>query len=205
MRYLVGRDVLQTIPVAKVKHWDKTIPLFTKGEYPDGRKASRQGTTPWTVLYATDAGRRKGFTDGTHRMADRHADDHQCRYAWHPARPDRPPGHQLGRSAAARISRARPRCRTQPTVGVIDVALALEARGEIKYGDKGNMTKDGDRQDHQPMHDRSEKATASSARSGRLFDQSVNLMASGEVVIQSMWSPGSHRGAVARHSLHFSR
>ena len=35
LRYVVGRDILQTIPVAKVKDWDKTIPLFTKGEYPD--------------------------------------------------------------------------------------------------------------------------------------------------------------------------
>ena len=30
------------------------------------------------------------------------------------------------------------------------------------------------------------------------FDQSVNLMASGEVVIQSMWSPARHRGERAR-------
>src|SRR6185312_12497294 len=35
MRYLIGRDILQTIPVAKAANWDKTIPLFTKGEYPD--------------------------------------------------------------------------------------------------------------------------------------------------------------------------
>ena len=28
-----------------------------------------------------------------------------------------------------------------PAVGSMDVALALEARGDIKYGDKGNMTK----------------------------------------------------------------
>ena len=29
----------------------------------------------------------------------------------------------------------------QPTIGVIDVAMAIEARGDIKYGNKGNMTK----------------------------------------------------------------
>src|SRR5229473_2799848 len=52
MRYLIGRDILQTIPVAKAANWDKTIPLFTKGEYPDGRKASRQGTMPLNILYA---------------------------------------------------------------------------------------------------------------------------------------------------------
>src|ERR1700730_4318766 len=49
MRYLIGRDILQAIPVAKAAHWDKTIPLFTKGEYPDGRKASRQGTMPLNI------------------------------------------------------------------------------------------------------------------------------------------------------------
>jgi putative spermidine/putrescine transport system substrate-binding protein len=55
MRYLIGRNILQTIPLAKFKHWDQTIPLFTKGEYPDGRKAPQQGITPTMVLYATDA------------------------------------------------------------------------------------------------------------------------------------------------------
>ena len=52
MRYLVGRNILQAIPVGKVKYWDKTIPLFTKGEYPDGRKAPQQGIAPYTMLYA---------------------------------------------------------------------------------------------------------------------------------------------------------
>jgi len=42
MRYLIGRNVLQAIPLAKFKYWDQTIPLFTKGEYPDGRKAPQQ-------------------------------------------------------------------------------------------------------------------------------------------------------------------
>jgi putative spermidine/putrescine transport system substrate-binding protein len=47
-KYLVGRNVLQAIPVGKVKDWDKTIPLFTKGKYPDGRQASRQGAAPYS-------------------------------------------------------------------------------------------------------------------------------------------------------------
>ena len=54
MRYLVGRDVLQAIPVAKATHWDKTLPLFTKGEYPEGHKAPQQGITPTMFLYAPD-------------------------------------------------------------------------------------------------------------------------------------------------------
>ena len=43
MKYLVWRDVLQAIPLSKYKYWDQTIPLFTKGTYPDGAEASTQG------------------------------------------------------------------------------------------------------------------------------------------------------------------
>src|ERR1700761_2598811 len=64
MRYLIGRNILQAIPLAKFKYWDQTIPLFTKGEYPDGRKAPQQGITPTMILYATDASGQK-VTDGT--------------------------------------------------------------------------------------------------------------------------------------------
>ena len=59
MRYLIGRNVLQAIPVAKAKHFDKTIPLFTKGEYPAGKKLPQQGITPLMVLYATGADGQK--------------------------------------------------------------------------------------------------------------------------------------------------
>ena len=31
MRYLIGRDVLQAIPLSKFKYWDKTIPLLHQG------------------------------------------------------------------------------------------------------------------------------------------------------------------------------
>src|ERR1700737_2452511 len=53
IKYLVGRNVLQAIPLSKYKYWDQTIPLFTKGTYPDGAEASTQGVAPFTVLYAT--------------------------------------------------------------------------------------------------------------------------------------------------------
>jgi len=74
-----------------------------------------------------------------------------------------------------------------PTTGVIDVALAVEAMGEVKYGNKGNMTR--------PEIDKTIDLMTKIKKSGHFrafwttFDQSVNLMASGEVVIQSMISP----------------
>ena len=72
-------------------------------------------------------------------------------------------------------------------IGMMDVAMALEARGDIKYVDKGNMTK--------AEIDKTINTMIDLKRSGHFrsfwtnFDQSVNLMAAGEVVIQSMFSP----------------
>ncbi|MGE0226270.1 MAG: PotD/PotF family extracellular solute-binding protein [Acetobacteraceae bacterium] len=185
MKYLVGRNVLQAIPVGKVKDWDKTIPLFTKSEYPDGRKASQQGVAPYTVLYTTDASGQKFHTGPTE---------------WLTGVPTVTNADTLGirpdlierriTSWADLLSpefKGKAALQDQPTVGVIDVALALEARGDMEYGNKGNMTKE--------EIDKTIKIMMDVKKSGQFrsfwttFDQSVNLMASGEVVIQSMWSP----------------
>jgi putative spermidine/putrescine transport system substrate-binding protein len=186
MRYLIGRNVLQTIPLAKFKYWDQTMPLLTKGEYPDGRKAPQQGITPTMVLYATDpsgakvtGGAQTEFLTGIPTVTNGDTLG---------IRPD-----LVGRkvdSWADLLSpdfKGKAAVQDNPTIGIIDVAMAMEARGDIKYGDKGNMTK--------PEIDKTIDTMLDVKRSGQFrsfwssFDQSVNLMASGEVVIQSMWSP----------------
>jgi putative spermidine/putrescine transport system substrate-binding protein len=186
MKYLVGRNVLQAIPVNKVKDWDKIIPLFTKGTYPDGSEASMQGVAPYTVLYATGPDGQK-FANGPSEFLTgvptiTNADTLGIR-------PD-----LVGRpinSWADLLSpdfKGKAALQDQPTVGVIDVAMALEARGDIKYGNKGNMTR--------AEIDKTIDTMIAVKKSGQFrsfwtsFDQSVNLMASGETVIQSMWSPG---------------
>ena len=74
-----------------------------------------------------------------------------------------------------------------PSIGIMDAAMAIEARGDMKYADKGNMTKE--------EIDKTIAALIEAKRAGQFrafwtdFNESVNLMASGEVVIQSMWSP----------------
>ena len=187
MRYLIGRNVLQAIPLAKFKYWDQTIPLFTKGEYPDGRKAPQQGITPTMVLYATGADGQKISPDG--KPTD-----------FVTALPTVTNGDTLGirpdlvgrkvDSWADLLSpdfKGKAAVQDNPTIGIIDVAMALEASGRVKYGNKGNMTK--------AEIDKTVDAMLEIKRSGQFrsfwttFDQSVNLMASGEVVIQSMWSP----------------
>ncbi len=185
MKYLIGRSVLQTIPMASFKQWDQTLPLFTKSVYADGRPASQQGVSPYTVLYASDASGSK-FATGPSDFLNAvptitNADTLGVR-------PD-----LCGRpitSWADLISpdfKGRSALQDNPTVGVIDVAMAVEARGDVKYVNKGNMTK--------AEIDKTTALMTEIKRSGQFrsfwgsFDQSVNLMASGEVVIQSMWSP----------------
>ncbi|PQO23333.1 ABC transporter substrate-binding protein [Rhodobacteraceae bacterium WD3A24] len=74
-----------------------------------------------------------------------------------------------------------------PSIGIMDAAMAIEARGDITYGDKGNMTRE--------EIDFTIERLIEAKRNGQFrafwsnFNESVNLMASGEVVIQSMWSP----------------
>ena len=74
-----------------------------------------------------------------------------------------------------------------PSIGIMDAAMVCEAMGEVTYGDKGNMT--------QEEIDKTIAIMIDAKKDGQFrafwksFDESVNLMASGEVVIQSMWSP----------------
>jgi putative spermidine/putrescine transport system substrate-binding protein len=74
-----------------------------------------------------------------------------------------------------------------PSIGIMDAAMVVEAMGIYKYPDKGNMTK--------KEIDLTIKTLIEAKKQGQFrslwkdFNESVNLMASGEVVIQSMWSP----------------
>src|SRR3954466_5622356 len=40
--YLLGKGAIAPIPVAKYKLWSETVPLFTKGSYPNGKMATTQ-------------------------------------------------------------------------------------------------------------------------------------------------------------------
>ena len=69
----------------------------------------------------------------------------------------------------------------------MDAALCFESADLIKYGNKGNMTK---KEIDFTIEKLIELKKAGHFRATwTTFDQSVQLMAAGEVVIQSMWSP----------------
>lgn len=74
-----------------------------------------------------------------------------------------------------------------PAIGLMDAAMALEALGMATYGDKGQMTR--------AEIDKTIDLLIEYKKKGHFralwttFNESVNLMLSGEVVLQSMWSP----------------
>jgi putative spermidine/putrescine transport system substrate-binding protein len=173
------------IPVSKYKWWDTSMPLFTKGEYPDGRKASVEGGAPIKFQYYADKEGSKLSPTPTDYLTSipslTNADTLGIR-------PD-----LVGRKIESWAELFNPQFKGKaalvdaPDIGILDAVMALEASGAMKYGDKGNLTK--------PEIDQTMKLLIDLKKGGQFrsfwqnFDQSVSLMASGEVVIQSMWSP----------------
>jgi putative spermidine/putrescine transport system substrate-binding protein len=185
--YLVGKGVLAPVPVSKYKYWADTVPLFTKNAYPNGKQTSNQGVSPGKVMfYETKDGKKlagKPTEFLTMIPTIYNADTLGIR-------PDLVGGRDKVTSWKDLLDpkfKGKTALFDYATVSVIDVAMALEARGDFKYADKGNMTKD--------EIDKTIKIMIDLKKGGHFrsfwstFDQSVNLMASGEVVIQPMWSP----------------
>jgi putative spermidine/putrescine transport system substrate-binding protein len=183
--YTVPRGIIQPIDLNRYKLWDKVVPIFTKGEYPDGAKVSTQGINPYEVQYVEGPGATE-FASGPTGWATAIPTVYNADTLG--IRPD-----QLGRDIDSWSELLNPEWagRTAlvdvPSIGIMDAAMAIEARGDLKYGDKGNMT--------QEEIDQTIEILIDAKRDGQFrafwstFDESVNLMASGEVVLQSMWSP----------------
>ena len=180
----VPQGALQGVEIAKIKNWGDLTPLYTEGTFA-GKEVSRQGDAPIEFIYR-EGKDSNGFASGKTDWAN------FCPGVFNAdtlgIRPD-----LVGREVNSWADLFSPDFKGKtaiqniPTNGIMDAMMACEAAGLLKYGDKGNPTQ--------------EELTATIAKLIELkkgghfralwntFDESVNLMASGEVVIQSMWSP----------------
>ncbi len=177
-------NVLQAMNVKKIKYFDKIVPIFTTGKLkPDSVVA--QGTAPSTVGFVEGAGSTKfskGMTEWFTMIPTIYNADTLG------IRPD-----LVGRKIDSWKDILDPKFKGKtsilniPSIGIMDAAMICESAGILKYGDKGNMTK--------AEIDKTIDFLIKTKKDGQFrafwktFDESVNLMASGEVVIQSMWSP----------------
>ncbi len=177
-------NVLQAMNVKKIKYFDKIVPIFTSGKLkPDSVIA--QGTAPNTVSFVEGQGSTKfakGQTEWFTMIPTIYNADTLG------IRPD-----LVGRKIDSWKDILDPKFKGKtailniPSIGIMDAAMICESAGIMKYGDKGNMTK--------AEIDKTIDFLIKTKKDGQFrafwktFDESVNLMTSGEVVIQSMWSP----------------
>jgi putative spermidine/putrescine transport system substrate-binding protein len=176
--------VLQPMDVKKIKYFDQIVPIFTTGKLTP-TSVIAQGTAPHTV----------GFVEGkTSTKFAKHPTD------WFTLIPTIYNGDTLGirpdlvgkpvtnwKDLLDPAFKGRASTLNIPSIGIMDAAMVCESMGVIKYKDKGNMTK---AEIDKTMSVFTEAKKAGQFRAfWKSFDESVNLMASGEVVIQSMWSP----------------
>ena len=176
--------VLQPFDVKKLKYFDKIVPIFTTGKLkPDSVVA--QGTAPSKVGFVDtpDSTTFSAAPTGWFTMVPTiyNADTLGIR-------PD-----LVGREITQWKDILDPKFKGKtsilniPSIGIMDAAMICESAGVLKYGDKGNMTK--------AEIDKTIDFLIKTKKEGQFrafwktFDESVNLMTSGEVVIQSMWSP----------------
>ncbi|TPE51376.1 ABC transporter substrate-binding protein [Amaricoccus solimangrovi] len=175
---------LQAMDTTKIKYYDKISPIFTTGKLrPDSVVA--QGTAPSKVGFVTEEGSKEFAAEPTRWMTLIPTIYNADTLGIRPDLIGRPIEHWSellnpefkGKASILDIS----------SIGIMDMAMTCESMGEIQYGDKGNMTRE--------EIDKTIAIFTEAKKNGQFrafwksFDESVNLMASGEVVIQSMWSP----------------
>jgi putative spermidine/putrescine transport system substrate-binding protein len=185
LRKLVPSGNIFALDAKKIKEFNNITPVFTKGELPNGKKIGAQGTAPWKVLYLEGENSKKFSATPTEFVTliptVYNADTLGIR-------PD-----LIKRPIESWSELLNPEFKGKasilniPSIGIMDAAMVVEATGQHKYADKGNMTK--------AEIDLTMKVLTEAKKTGQFrafwkdFNESVNLMASGETIIQSMWSP----------------
>lgn len=177
---------LQAIDIRKIKNFNKITPIFTTGElYPGARVNTSQGTAPRKVMFVKGRDSIEFASNPTDwaTMIPFQFNADTLGY-----RPD-----LVSRKIESWAELFNPEFRGKtsildiPSIGIMDAAMVMEAQGLMKFGDKGNMTRE--------ELDKVTNILIEQKRAGQFrafwktFDESVNFMSSGEVVLQSMWSP----------------
>jgi putative spermidine/putrescine transport system substrate-binding protein len=185
LRKLVPSGNMLAMDGSKIKNFNNITPVFTKGQLPSGKTIGDQGTAPKKVMFLEGETSTKFATTATQWATliptVYNADTLGIRpdLIKHPITQWKELLNPEFKGKAAILN--------IPSIGIMDAAMVVESMGEYKYPDKGNMTK--------AELDRTMKILTEAKKSGQFrafwkdFNESVNLMASGETVIQSMWSP----------------
>ncbi len=184
LKKIIPTGNLRGIDVKRIKNAGKITPLFTTGMVA-GKAVGDQGTAPKKVIYL-EGEKSKIFSKTPTQFMSLIPTVYNADTLG--IRPD-----LIKRPITSWAELLNPEFKGKasilniPSIGIMDAAMVVEAMGIYKYPDKGNMTK--------KEIDLTIKTLIEAKKAGQFrslwkdFNESVNLMASGEVVIQSMWSP----------------
>jgi len=185
LKKLIPSGNILPMDAKKITQFDNITPVFTKGQLPSGKVIGDQGTAPKKVMFLEGQNSTKfasGVTEWVTLIPTVYNADTLG------IRPD-----LIKRPITSWAELLNPEFKGKasilniPSIGIMDAAMVVEATGAYKYPDKGNMTR--------AEIDLTMKVLTEAKKSGQFrafwkdFNESVNLMASGETVIQSMWSP----------------
>ncbi len=176
---------LQPIDTTRIKNFDKIVPFFTTGKFDGMPVEMAQGTAPIKVMYVEgpDASTFASSPTDWATMIPFQYNADTLGY-----RPD-----LVGKEITSWADLFDPAFKGKtsildiPSIGIMDAALVVESAGLMTFGDKGNMTKEEIDQITNILIE--QKRNGQFRAFWKTFDESVNLMSSGEVVLQSMWSP----------------
>ena len=185
LKKLVPSGNILPMDAKKIKEFDNITPVFTKGQLPNGKIIGDQGTAPKKVMFLEGEHSTKFSKTPTEWVTLIPTVYNADTLGIRPDLIKRPIEHWSellnpefkGKAAILNI----------PSIGIMDAAMVVESLGKYKYPDKGNMSK--------PEIDMTMGVLTEAKKAGQFrafwkdFNESVNLMASGETVIQSMWSP----------------
>ncbi len=182
MRVMAPAKVWQPLDTKKIKEWDKVTNLTKTGKLTP-ESSEGQGDAPFRLMWCdADGNIVKGPSQ--HII--------MCP-AWHNANSLGYNPKATGRAIESwgellnKDFKGRVALLNVPQIGVMDAALAIEALGLKKFGDKGNMTKA--EIDFLIDYLIPLKKAGHFRAFWENFGQSVNLMVNGEVALESMWSP----------------
>lgn len=176
---------LQAIDIKRITNYDKIVSFFRTGEFKGMPVEKSQGTAPFKVQYLTGSD-SKEFAPAPTDFATMIPFQYNADTLGY--RPD-----LVGREIKSWGELFNPEFKGKtsildiPQIGIMDAAMVAEALGLMTFADKGNMTKAEIDQIIDILKE--QKANGQFRAFWKTFDESVNLMSSGEVVLQSMWSP----------------
>ncbi|MBD0269246.1 MAG: extracellular solute-binding protein [Cyanobacteria bacterium Co-bin8] len=176
---------LKPIEISRIKDYDKIVSFFTQGKFEGMPVENSQGTAPYRVMFLTGPDSKEFATSPTDYATLIPFQYNADTLGYRPDLVNR----QI--ESWGELFNAEFKGKTSiidiPQIGIMDAAMIAESLGLMTFGDKGNMT----RAEIDQITDilKEQKRAGQFRAFWKTFDESVNLMSSGEVVMQSMWSP----------------